>query len=182
MPDQQKPAGVRQRRTRFIREYLLDQNATRAAIAAGYSEKTAGQAGHRLLKDIQVRAEIEQKNTEINQKLDLTIERVKLEIARLAYYDPRNFFNVDGSAKAITELDEDSARALAGFEMAELFSGSGEDRASVGQIKKFKMGDKGRALEMAARHLKMLTDKVELSTSDEVVKRLMNGRKRVSAS
>ena len=169
---------LRQRRTRFVKEYLIDQNATRAAIAAGYSEATAGQAGARLLKNVQIRSQIEQKNEEINQKLDISVERVKTELARLAFYDPRAYWNQDGTAKAMAEIDEDSARALAGFEVAELFTGSGEERATAGYIKKFKLVDKTKALEQIGRHLKMFTDKYEVSGDEEVMVRLVAGRKR----
>lgn len=175
-----KPGGVHQRRTRFIKEYLIDQNATRAAKAAGYSEKSAHAQGSRLLKHAEVRSQLETANTKANSKMDLTVERVKQEIARLAYCDPAAFFNADGSCKQMGDLDEDSRRAIAGFEMAELFTGNGEDRGLAGYVKKFKLADKGRALELAARHLKMLTDKVELSASDEIVKRLMDGRRRIA--
>jgi phage terminase small subunit len=173
------PDHLKQRRTRFVKEYLIDQNATRAAKAAGYSEKTAHVQGHRLLSNVKIRAEIDKGNTRANAKLDLTVERIKEEIARLAYYDPQAFYNENGTAKPIHEIDEDNRRAICGFETAELFTGSGEDRATAGYIKKFKLADKPRALELAARHLKMLTDKVELSAGDEVVRRLMAGRERV---
>lgn len=171
---------LHQRRTRFIKEYLKDQNATRAAIAAGYSEKSANVTGHRLLTDAKVRAEIEQKNDEINKKLDVSVERIKLELARLAYFDPGAFFNSDGSAKSFAELDEDSRRAVAGFEMAELFEGSGEKRSLAGYIKKFKLADKGINLERLGRHLKMFTDKIEVNAGDALIARLMAGRKRAS--
>ena len=175
------PDRIKQRRTRFIKEYLIDQNATRAAIAAGYSEKTAKQQGSRLLTNVDVASQIETENAKINQKLDLTIERTKLEIARLAYYDPNAFWNEDGTAKPIHEIPEDARRAIAGFETAELFTGSGEKRETAGYIKKFKLADKRGALELAARHLKMLTDRVEVTAGDEIVKRLMAGRKRVGS-
>lgn len=173
--------GVHQRRTRFVKEYLLEQNATKAAIAAGYSAKTAHAQGSRLLKNAEVRARIEQKNTELNNKLDLTAERLKTELARLCYFDAANFFNPDGSAKAITDLDEDSRRAIAGFEMAELYEGSGEERKQAGYIKKFKLPDKTRAIELAMRVEKMLIDRVEITGADELVRRLSAGRKRANA-
>jgi phage terminase small subunit len=44
------------REQRFAREYLLDLNGTRAAIAAGYSAKTASQAASRMLRNVKVRA------------------------------------------------------------------------------------------------------------------------------
>lgn len=172
------PDKLKQRRTRFVKEYLIDQNATRAAIAAGFSAKTANQQGSRLLTNVQIKQAIEAGNAKVNDKLDLTVERIKQEIARLAYYDPKDFWNENGTAKPIHEIPEDARRAISGFETAELFTGSGEDRATAGYIKKFKLVDKTKALELAARHLKMLTDKVELSGSDEVVRRLMAGRAR----
>lgn len=170
---------LKQRRTRFIKEYLIDQNATRAAKAAGYSEKTAEVQGCRLLKNVKVREQIDAGNIRVNEKLDLTVERVKQEIARLAFYDPLEFWAENGTAKPMHEISEDARRAIAGFETAELFEGTGEERGLAGYIKKFKLADKRGALELAARHLKMLTDKVELSAGDEVVRRLMAGRARV---
>lgn len=176
-----KQGKVHQRRTRFVKEYLLDQNATRAAKAAGFSQKTAYSQGQRLLKNVEVAKAIDAGHAKINARLDLTVERLKQELARICYLDPRKFFNEDGTLKQVTELDEDSARGLAGFEAAELFEGSGEERKACGYIKKFKFADKNRAIETAARALKMLTDRVEVTGADELVRRLGEGRKRASA-
>ena len=163
-----KTGSVHQRRTRFIKEYLLDHNATRAAIAAGYSEGSAKVTGSRLLTNANVKSQIETANSRINAKLEITVERVKRELARLAFYDPRAFWNPDGSAKPVTELDEDTARALAGFEMAELFTGTGEDRGLAGYVKKFKLADKGLNLERLGRHLQMFPTKVDVNATLEV--------------
>lgn len=161
-----------------MKEFLIDQNATRAAIAAGFSKKTAHVQGHRLLKNVKVRALIDSGNMAVNGKLEVTLERVREELARLAFYDPRDFWNEDGTAKAVTELDENTARALAGFETAELFTGSGEKRETAGYVKKFKLADKGLNLERLGRYLKMFTDKVELTAGDELLRRLAAGRQR----
>ena len=160
--------GLHQRRTRFVKEYLIDQNATRAAQAAGYKESSAYSQGQRLLKDDEIRHAIEKANDKINAKLDITVERVKMELARLAFFDPRAFWNPDGSAKPLVDLDEDTARALAGFEMAELFEGKGEDRNLAGYIKKFKLADKGANLERLGRHLQMFPTKVDVSATVEI--------------
>lgn len=175
-----KKNGPRQRRTRFLKEYLKDHNATQAAIRAGYSKKSAKVTGHRLLTDANVRAEIEKANAAVNEKLDITVERVKLELARLAFYDPRKFFKDDGSIKSISELDDDSAMALAGLDVNELFEGRGEERDLVGYIKKVKLADKLHALEQLGRHLKMFTDKVEVTTGDVLVSKLLAGRQRAA--
>ena len=176
-----KQGGVHQRRTRFIKEYLIDQNATRAAKAAGYSEKTAYSKGSQLLKEIEVRQAIEEGNKKTFARLEVTEEHVKHELARLAFHDPRQFLNADGSARLITDLDDDTAMALAGFETAELFTGSGEKRELAGYVKKFKLADKGLNLERLGRVLKMFVDRVEISDADGLVAKLTAGRKRLSA-
>jgi phage terminase small subunit len=155
--------ALHQRRTRFIKEFLLDQNATRAAVAAGYSKKTAHVQGNRLLRNAYVRHSIETKNSRINAKLDITVERVKLELARLAFFDPLEFWNEDGTAKPLHEISEDARRALAGFEVAELFQGAGDTRGLAGYLKKFKLADKGANLERLGKHLQMFPTKVEIS-------------------
>ena len=168
MRTEKRDLGLHQRRTRFIKEYLVDQNATRAAQAAGYKETSAYSQGQRLLKDAEIRKAIESQNAKVNAKLDITVERVKLELARLAFFDPRAFWNPDGSAKPLVDLDEDTARALAGFEMAELFEGKGDERNLAGYIKKFKLADKGANLERLGRHLQMFPTKVEVSGTIEI--------------
>jgi phage terminase small subunit len=172
--------GVHQRRTRFIKEYLIDQNATRAAIAAGFSQKGARVQGSRLLADPNISAQIDEQNAKTNQKYDLTVERIKQEIARLCYYDPAEYWNANGTAKAMHEISEDARRAIAGFECAELFEGSGEERSQAGYIKKFKLMDKNKALETAARCMKMLTDRVEVTGMDALAEELAKARKRRS--
>ncbi len=157
--------AVHQRRTRFIKEFLVDQNATRAAKAAGYSEKTAAFQASRLLNNVKIQAEIQSALDKVNAKLDVTVERVTHELARLAFYDPGAYWNPDGSAKAFGELSEDARRAIAGFEMAELFQGKGEERGLAGYIKKFKLADKGANLERLGRHLQMFPTKVEVTGS-----------------
>jgi|HubBroStandDraft_6_1064221.scaffolds.fasta_scaffold130617_2 phage terminase small subunit len=160
--------GFHQRRTRFIKEFIKDQNATRAARAAGYSEKTAKSQGQRLLTHVYIREAIEKENAKINAKLDITVERVKEELARLAFYDPGAYWNPDGSAKPFSELDENSRRAIAGFEMAELFEGKGDERNLAGYIKKFKLADKGANLERLGRHLQMFPTKVDVNATLEI--------------
>src|SRR5215471_13232656 len=112
-----KKLGVRQRRTRFAKEYLKDKNATRAAKAAGYSEKSAHVLGCRLLKDPNVRSQIESLLEKVNAKLDISVERVIRELARLAFFDSLEFWNEDGTVKPLHEMSEDARRAIAGLEV-----------------------------------------------------------------
>lgn len=56
------------RQKRFVSEYIVDQNATQAAIRAGYSEKTAYSQGQRLLKHVEIKSALEKLQKEIRQK------------------------------------------------------------------------------------------------------------------
>lgn len=132
------------------------------------------------MKHVEVKSQIETAEAKLNEKLDVTIERVRTELARLAFFDPAALFRDDGSIKPISELDEDTRRAIAGIDVNELFEGNGEDRAQVGYIKKMKLADKGMNLERLGRYLKMFTDKVEVSAADELLARLTAGRKRAA--
>lgn len=148
---------------RFVDEYLVDLNAAAAARRAGYSEKTARQIGERLLTNVDVQAAIQERMKARQQRTEITQDAVLKELARIAFFDPRKLFNADGSPKAINELDDDTAAALAGVEVLEEFEGTGKDRVFVGYTKKYKVSDKNTALTNAMRHLGMLSDKVELT-------------------
>jgi phage terminase small subunit len=174
-----------ERRARFVKEYMKDKNATRSAIAAGYSEKSAKVTGCRLLTDANVRSQIEKQSEKINEKLDISIERVRLELARLAFFDPIAFWNEDGTAKPLHEVDEDSRRAVAGLEVEEVFEGRGKDRALSGYIKRFKLSDKGANLERLGRHLQMFpkqeinpTFNVNFNTTDRLAELLDRAARR----
>ena len=136
----------------FVQEYLIDLNATQAAIRAGYSAKTAEQQGYQLLQKPSVQAAIAARQKEREQRTAVAADRVLLEAARLALFDPRKLFNSDGSPKGITELDDDTAAAVAGIEVVEQFEGSGKDRVFVGYLKKYRIADKNQALEKLFRH------------------------------
>jgi phage terminase small subunit len=142
------------RRSLFVEALLVnDENATEAAKAAGFSPKTAASQGSRLLKDVKVQELLKGRRAALIEKMELSTERTLLEIARLAYVDPRKFFHPDGRPKEITELDDDTAAALAGMEVVENWEGSGADKRIVGVTKKYKLADKNAALEKAMKHL-----------------------------
>ena len=152
--------GLLPKQASFVREYLIDGNATQAAIRAGYSAKTAYKIGQENLRKPQISTFLAQKQSLVAQRQDerleameLTEERVIREIARLAFFDPRKMFHADGSPKSITELDDDTAAAISGLEVLEQYEGAGKDRVLVGHIKKYKIADKNSALDKAAKIL-----------------------------
>lgn len=152
--------GLLPKQAAFVAEYLIDGNATQAAIRAGYSPKTAHVIGQENLKKPAIASLLSQKQSVIAARQDerlaameLTEERTAREIARIAYFDPRKMFHADGRPKEITELDDDTAAAIGGLEVLEQFEGSGENRKLIGVIKKYKISDKNSALDKAARIL-----------------------------
>lgn len=69
---------------RFIAEYLVDGNGTRAAIAAGYSAHNAKSQANQLLRRPRVAAEIKRRQRVLAKKLELTAEKVLGDIERIA--------------------------------------------------------------------------------------------------
>ena len=82
---------------------------------------------------------------------DITPERTRREIARLAYFDIRKAFDADGEPIPIHKLDDDIAAALVSVTFTEIHSGTGESRKLYGVMKKYTFANKNVALEQAAK-------------------------------
>jgi phage terminase small subunit len=173
--------ALNDKQKRFALEYLKDLNATQAAIRAGYSKKTAYAQGQRLLKHVEVKEVAQHKGRAAFEKLDISVDRVLNEIARLAFLDPRKFYDEAGNLKAITELDDDTAAALAGMEVEEAYEHFGKGQAKpTGLLKKIKFADKSKNLEMLGRYHKLFTDKVEITNLDELATAISRARARAA--
>lgn len=156
---------------RFVAEYLIDLNATQAAVRAGYSAKSADKQGYKMLCHPAIAAALSAKQGQRLKRLEITADRVLEEIAKVAFLDPRKLFTSDGSLVPIHELDDDTAANIAGLEVNELFEGEGDQKHAFGLLKKIKLSDKLRGLEMLGKHLKLFTERVEVSGDrlDELV-------------
>ena len=154
---------VAKRRILFVEAYCANGgNVTRAYKAAGFSaasDHIAAASGHNLLKDPEIKAEIERRRAEVvtaaQEKTQLTVEGTLRELARVVHVDPRRFFDAGGRFKQISELDDECAAALASVEVEEIFAGRGEKRELDGYLKKVKFWDKNSAIEKAMKHLGM---------------------------
>ena len=125
----------------FVREYLVDLNATQAAIRAGYSTKTAEWIGPQLLGKTHVAAEIARLMAERSARVELKSDRVLKEISRILCADIRKIMHPNGRIKMPHELDDDTAAAIASFKLK-----------ADGEIE-YKFWDKNSALEKAMKHL-----------------------------
>jgi phage terminase small subunit len=145
---------------RFVAEYLIDFNGTRAYMAAhpGVKATSAATEAHRMLRKPEIQAALAVGAKKVAEKVELTKERVYAETAKIAFFDPRKMFGPDGKPLQITELDDDTAGAIAGLEVLEEHEGHGEERRLVGHVKKYKIADKNVALERAAKLLALFKD------------------------
>lgn len=138
----------------FVSEYLIDLNATQAAIRAGYSPKSAGRFSIELLNKSHIQQAIQAKQEKRVAKLDISAERLDLEAARIAFFDIRKLYREDGTLKALHELDEDTARAITGIEAQVI--GNEDEGFSV--IRKYKTASKEKGIELLYRRLGLLKE------------------------
>lgn len=163
------------RRKLFALEYLKDLNATQAAIRAGYSEKGAEVTGFNLLRNTKVAAEIQAAMNRRAEKLILTSDYTLRAITNIGHFDPRKLFDEKGNLKDIPDLDADTARNIAGFDFVTLYEGEGDQKHAFGQLRKIRLRDSLKALELEGRHQKLFTDKVEHGL-DEQARKLVADR------
>lgn len=166
------------KQTRFVAEYLVDLNATQAAIRAGYSEKTANEQGARLLANASVAALVAEKTQVRLEKTDLTADRVLEEMRRLAFSDVRNLFDAEGNIKPLHELSAEDAACIAGLEVVIKNAKAGDGVTDT--VHKIKIWDKTRTLEMLGKHFALLVERVHHTAEDQLIEALKSGRKRAS--
>ena len=147
------------KQARFVAEYLIDLNATQAAIRAGYSAKTAQVQGSRLLSNAMVAAAVATGKGRQLATADLSAVRVLEELRRLALVDLRGFFDDAGNLKAIKDLTAEQGAALASFEIIKKNAEAGD--GIIDTVHKVKVWDKPRALEMLAKHFGLLIEKID---------------------
>lgn len=158
-----QPQDLNPKQKQFILEYLIDHNATQAAIRAGYSKHTAKEQGYRLLTNIHVQPAIEEAIKRQEVRTEITADRILKEIFRIASVDLRQAFDENGELKNIHDIPEDVARAISGIDVDELWEGSGRDRTQIGVTKKIRFNDKTRALELLGKYLKLFIEQKEIT-------------------
>ena len=136
--------AAEQRRLAFIEAYLSNGgNATEAALTAGFSPHTAARQGGRMVKDVRVLSVLDKRRDEVFDNLKITTERILLERARMAFFDPRKLLDKDGLPIPLHLLDDDTAAVIAGIDVMQLDDQSGAIKAVV---KKYRLADKNASL------------------------------------
>lgn len=144
----------------FVAEYLIDLNATQAAIRAGYSTKTAKSIGDENLSKPDVAAAVAEAIQARAKRTEITADRVLKELARIGFADVRRIFGDDGLQNPV-DMDDDTAAAIASVEV--IVRRTPGDEKHVEHVHKIKMNDKLGALTQIGRHLGMFTDNLRHS-------------------
>lgn len=148
----------------FVEEYLIDLNATQAAIRAGYSPDSAADIGSENLRKPDIRARIDKAMAERSRRTGINQDRILMELAKIALVNPEKVVNFDEATIREDAQPEDLA-AVASVKVKRFPTKDGE-----GVEREIKFYDKTKALDLAGRHLGMFKDKVEVSGTLETEK------------
>lgn len=152
-----KRSGLTAKQRRFVEQYLIDLNATQAAIRAGYSERTANKVGPRMLVNVGVVTAVNRAIEERSKRTEITQDSVLQELGRIGFSDMRQFTQWGPDGVVLNDcatLDADAARCV-----AEVSQTTSKDGGSL----KFRLHDKVSALEKLGKHLGMFVDRHELT-------------------
>lgn len=178
---------------RFVDEYLIDLNATQAAIRAGYSKKTASSQGERLLRNVEVRRYLQAQRQDLQGRTKITQEMVLRELAKIGFSDIRKVVRWGETMVRMADADDEGAEdmvpyhGLALIDSTEIDDDTAAAIAEVSQGRdglKVKLHDKKGALVDIGRHLGMFSAPghadldVELKRIEVENKRLANEKLR----
>lgn len=151
-----------EKQQRFVDEYLIDLNATQAAIRAGYSAKTADQQGSRLLTNVKVQQAIAERMAERSKRTGINQDRVVLELAKIALVNMSDIVDNYGKIKDTATADDLACIESIKYKSSESDTGSSEER-------EVKIASKLKALELLGKHLGMWNDKLDVNITTPIV-------------
>lgn len=163
----------------FCREYIVDLNATQAAIRTGYSEKTANRIASQLLSKLDIQEFIAKLMKERNKKVEINSDWVLKQLKDIHELDVIDIVDDAGNLLPITKWSKPWRMYISGMDVQELNVG---DVAAV--VKKIKWPDKVKNLELIGRHTvvqawnEKVTTETTLKVDSPLAERLTNGSKR----
>lgn len=158
-------AGLTPKQKMFVAEYLIDLNATQAAIRAGYSGKTAGSIGNEYLQKPEIKAAIKKAMDERAQRTEITADKVFKEMAHLAFDDIGNYLTFK-TVKTEVARDKETGDPIIGYRtVVEVRDSADIDTRGIAEVStgkdgvfRFKMYCKDAALVQVGKHLGLFKD------------------------
>ncbi len=165
-PDQSTPDdSLTQKQALFVREYLKDWNATRAAIRAGYSARTANRIGARLLTNVVISTAVEAAKAKALEEVEMEVEDILREYSALASSDITEFLDERGSLLPASEWPKRARRAVASVKVTKknLTVGDGE----MDDVVEIKLWNKNQALDSLSKIRGLMIDRKEVGKPGE---------------
>lgn len=162
---------------RFVEEYLVDLNATQAAIRAGYSEKTARQIAEENLSKPDIAAAIKKETEALSERTHITQEQVLKEFARIGFADIRNLMEWDEESATFipsSKLSDDIAATVSSVKTKKrtVYLKEGDPETTIEM--EIRTYDKVQALTQIGRRLGMFTDKTDVTSGGKPIGELMD--------
>lgn len=148
---------------RFCEEYMIDLNATQAAIRAGYSPKTAREQARALLTKLDIQNYVAQLQAKQSRRTGVSADRVVRELAKIAFVNAGDLIDPE-TASVKLDASRDDLAAVQSVKVKTF----GED----GLEHEVKLADKLKALDLLGRHLGMFN-----GVSDDTTDQLAEARK-----
>lgn len=167
MTTRKKRAAVSPKQKRFVEEYLIDLNGTKAVVRAGYSANGADVQASRLLKNGEVRKAIDKAIDARSKRTEITQDLVLRELYWILVSDIDNY---DAAGNLKPGVPKGATKALAGIKRKILQTGEGVKLLSA----EIRLWDKPRAILIAMRQLGLLNDKLTLNLDEEMRKLIGN--------
>ncbi|WP_210506704.1 terminase small subunit [Pantoea ananatis] len=147
----------------FCREYLIDLNATQAAIRAGYSEKTARASGHENLTKPDVQSRIADLKSQRNEQVNIDAAYVLRRLVEIDEMDVMDILLANGELKPVMDWPKVWRTSLSGIDVTEI---AGD---AAGLLKKIKWPDKVKNLELLGKHVTVQAFRDQVKTEHDVV-------------
>lgn len=166
-------AKLTPKQARFCEEYLVDLNATQAAIRAGYSVESAGSIGSENLTKPEIRARIETAMAERSKNEAGTTPTAFFgNWGRIAFVNPKDVIDLQ-TAEVKPDTSDDDLAVIAGMKVKYVphkdFDENGDPVIEQAIEREVKLCDKLKALELCGRHLGMFKDNPEANVPVTVV-------------
>lgn len=151
--------GMDERWLVFAREYLIDFNGTRAAIAAEYSEDSAHVQASRLLKNAKVRAYLKYLSSDRAKRLEVTADKVVQEIAKIAFHNVEDLLDYFDGNVLFNDLDNMKfPEIIKNITIKETL----RNGKRIGKVAKIEVYDKVKALELLGKYTAIFTETLNL--------------------
>lgn len=138
---------------RFCEEYMIDLNATQAAIRAGYSPKTANEQAGRLLVNVSIQEKITELRSKISEKNENLTQRVIDELVKVGFSNIQDYITNGNSVQDLADIEPHKAAAVASVKKSVTTFGDDKGNEGIKEVVEFKLWDKISALEKVGRHL-----------------------------